>query len=392
VALTRRIMLKGAAAAMAPLLPAASQTARTGRATPAMYAYVGSYTTAQRRGRGDGIHVYRMDPDTGGWNHIQHVGNLVNPSFLILSRDQRFLYSVHGDERYATSFAVDNDTGFLTLLNRAETGGTNGVHQAIDATGRFMVVANYATGTVAVLPVRKDGALSDQIQLAELEGEPGPHRTEQTSSHPHHIAFDPSGRFVAVPDKGLDRVFVFRFDQEKGKLSPTEQASVVARPGSGPRHIAFHPKLPVAWVINELSSSVTTYHWDAEHGALRPVQILPSLPSDFTGANTGAEILVSAGGRFVYTSNRGHDSVAMFAADAKTGLLTSIGWVSTQGRGPRYIGLDPSQRFLYAANEQGDTVVTFRVDSETGRLTATGQVVRNASPVTIAFLWNKPVR
>jgi 6-phosphogluconolactonase (cycloisomerase 2 family) len=374
---TRRTFLRGAAALAGPLPQ---------RTPPAVfYAYVGCFTTEQRRARGDGIHVYRMDPATGAWSHLQHVGNLVNPSFLILSRDQRFLYSAHGDEKYATSFAVDNDTGRLTLLNRADTGGGNGAHHALDPSGRFLVVANYASGTVAVLPVRKDGSLADQIQLADLQGEPGPHRVEQTSSHPHHVVFDPSGRFVAVPDKGLDRVFVFRFDQATGRLSPTEQGSVRTRSGYAPRHAAFHPTLPVAWVINELGSTTTTYRFDPRQGALRPVQILPSTPPDYTGGNTGSEILVSADGRFVYCSNRGHDSIAVYATDPKTGLLTSTGWTPTQGRGPRFISLDPSQRFLYAANEQGDTVVTFRVDGASGRLTPTGQVVQTASPATIAF-------
>src|SRR5262249_693418 len=159
--------------------------------------------------------------------------------------------------------------------------------------------------------------------------EPGPHRVEQTSSHPHDIVFDPSGTFIAVPDKGLDRVHVLRFDSAKGKLSPTDQGSVVARSGSGPRHIAFHPKLPFAWVINQLNSTVTTYHFHKSNGALKPIQILPSLPPDFTGNSTGAEILVTASGRFVYCSNRGHDSVAGFAVDPQTGLLKTLGWTPT---------------------------------------------------------------
>ena len=381
---TRRNWLRGTARLAGPLL-SAPLWAQQGRATKAYYAYVGCFTTELRRARGDGIHVYRMDRETGAWTHLQHLGNLVNPSFLILSRDQRFLYAAHGDERYATSFTVDKSTGHLTRLNQADTGGGNGAHLALDPSGRFLVVANYASGTVAVLPVRPDGTLADQVQLAELRGQPGPHRVEQTSSHPHDVVFDPSGRFVAVPDKGLDRVFVFRFDAASGRLAPTEQGSVVARSGSAPRHMAFHPTLPAAWVVNEIGSSVTTYHWDPKTGVLRPALILPSLPPEFTGNNTGAEIIASANGRFVYCSNRGHDSIAIYAADPKTGLLRSIGWTPTQGKGPRFICLDPSQRFLYAAHEQGDTVVTFRVDLATGRLTPTGQVVRTASPVTIAF-------
>ena len=380
MAILRRTFLKGTAALA--LLRAGPGRAQKKTST---YAYVGCYTTAEREAHGDGIHVYRMDPETGAWSHVQHLGDLFNPSFLIVSRDQRFLYSVHGDGTYASSFAIDRNTGFLTPLNRAATGGSNGVHQAIDPSGRFMVVANYASGSVAVLPVQTDGRLQDQIQLVELKGQPGPNRTQQASSHPHNVVFDPTGRFVLVPDKGLDRVFIFRFDSASGKLSATEQGSVAARSGYAPRHMAFHPMLPNAWVLDEIGSAITTYHWDGERGALRPLQILPSTPADFTGENTTAEIAVSPAGRFVYCSNRGHDSVAIFAADAKSGLLSSVGWESTRGKRPRFIALDPSSRFLYAANEQSDTVVCFRVNPATGRLTPTGQMVSNASPVTIAF-------
>jgi 6-phosphogluconolactonase (cycloisomerase 2 family) len=377
---TRRALLMGGAA-----LGMARLAAQPSGAAGMICAYVGCYTTARRYARGDGIHVYRVDPGTGAWTHVQHVGELVNPSFLVVRRDQRYLYAVHGDETYATSFSVDRKTGLLTLLNRVETGGRNGVHQAIDPSDKFMVVANYGTGNVSVLPVRPDGTLGEQVQVVALPGLPGPNRIEQASSHPHQIVFDPSGKYVVVPDKGLDRIFIFSFDPATGRLTPTEQGSAVARSGSGPRHAAFHPWLPVLFVLNEIGSSIATYYLDAEHGSLRPVQILPTLPSDYTGENTAAEIAVSAGGRFVYCSNRGHDSIAIFAADPGTGLLTSIGWVPSRGRVPRFIGFDPSHRFLYAANEQADTVVSWLADSSTGRLTPTEQVVRNASPCTIAF-------
>ena len=377
---TRRALLRGAAA-----LGVARLGAQPNPAPGALYAYAGCYTTARRYARGDGIHVYRVEPATGAWTHVQHVGNLVNPSFLVLRRDQRYLYAVHGDESYATSFSVDRNTGFLTLLDRVETGGRNGVHQAIDPSDKFMVVANYGTGSVSVLPVRPDGTLGEQVQLVPLPGLPGPNRIEQASSHPHQIVFDPSGKFVVVPDKGLDRIFIFSFDPATGRLTPTEQGSAVARSGSGPRHAAFHPTLPVLFVLNEIGSSIVTYYLEAEHGSLRPVEILPTVPSDFTGDNTAAEIAVSAGGQFVYCSNRSHDSIGMFAADPGTGLLTSIGWVPSRGRVPRFIGFDPSHRFLYAANEQADTVVSWLADPSTGRLTPTEQVVRNASPCTIAF-------
>jgi 6-phosphogluconolactonase len=364
--------------------PVLSQTKDKAKGN-AMYAYVGSFTTEKRKARGDGIHVYRADASTGAWTHVQHIGDLENPSFLTLSPDQRFLYSVHGDGEHATAFALDRTTGVAKLLGRAATGGKNGVRQAVDPSGKFLVVANYATGNVAVLAIAGDGSLKDQHQLVALPGEPGPHKREQPSSEPHDIAFDPSGRFVLVPDKGLDRVFVFRFDAGKGELTPTEAGSVQSRPGAGPRHLAFHPKQPVVWVLNELDSTVATYRWDGQKGALSPVQVITTLPTDFTGYSTTSEIAVSSDGKFVYCSNRGHDSVAIFRADPASGLLSPVGWQPTQGSTPRFIGLAPGGRFLYAANERGHTIVTFRVDGGSGKLAPTGAVVETGSPVTIVF-------
>jgi 6-phosphogluconolactonase len=347
---------------------------------------VGCYTTEQRRARGDGIHTYKVDVKAGSWTHVQRLTDLVNPSFLILSRDGRFLYSAHGDDRYVSAYAIHRSTGELTPSGRADTGGMNGVHLAQSPDGRFIVVANYGSGSVAVLPVRPDGRLVPQIQVVELEGRPGPHRVEQTGSHPHQVVFDPSGQFVLVPDKGLDSIFIFHFDPSTGRLSAAAQGSVSVRSGSGPRHLAFHPKLPAVWVLNELSSTATTFSWDADHGALKAIQTVPSLPADFTGENTAAEIVVSAGGQFVCCSNRGHDSIATFQADTRTGTLTPVAWMSSGGKSPRFIAFDPSRRFLHAANEQDDSIATFRVDGSSGRLSPAGPPVSNASPVTIAFL------
>jgi 6-phosphogluconolactonase (cycloisomerase 2 family) len=324
-----------------------------------------------------------MNTDTGAWTHVQQVGDLVNPSFLVLSKDQRMLYSVHGDENHATAFAVDAENGTLKLLNRADTGGKNGVHLVLDPSGKFLIVANYASGTVAVLPVAEDGSLKNQTQLVELKGTPGPHRVRQVSSHPHDIVFDPSGRFVVVPDLGLDRIFVFRFDPSRGML--TEASTINGRPTSGPRHVVFHPTRPIMWIINELDSTMTTCQWDGERGALNPVQVISTLHTNFTGNSTAAEIAVAPSGNFLYASNRGEDDIAIYAVDQNTGSLSPVEWVPTQGKGPRFIGLTPSGRLLYAANELGDNIVIYRIDTASGKLTPTGQVVQNATPVTIAF-------
>jgi 6-phosphogluconolactonase len=347
------------------------------------FAYVGTYTTQARGARGTGIHVYRVDPVTGGFAPIQHLGGLVNPSFLVTNADQSRLYAVHGDEDYATAFTLDRETGEATLLNTAATGGRNGVRQDIDRSGRFMVVANYSSGTVAVMAIHPDGSLADQHDLVTLTGELGPHRREQQAAHPHDIRFDRSGRFVLVPDKGLDKIFVFRFDAEAGRL--TQVAAVVARSGSAPRHAGLHPTLPIVWVLNELDSTVVTYRWNDQNGMMTPLQLLSTLPENFTGDSQTAEIAVSADGRIVYCSNRGHASTAIFASDPETGLLRAIGCASTLGDWPRFIALHPSGRFLYATNERGDTITIFHVDAASGLLTPTGEVVDVASPCTIAF-------
>ena len=311
--------------------------------------------------------------------------DLADPSYLIVDRQGRFLYSAHGDGTEATACRIDQQTGRLTIVNRQPTGGRNGVHLAIDVTNRFLAVANYATGSLAVLPINPDGSLAAVSDLATLAGTPGPHRTQQESSHPHHCPFDPSGRFIVVPDKGLDQVFVYRLDTAHGRLVPAGLPFVRARAGAAPRHVAFHPRQPYAYVINELDSTITTYHFDPDKGVLEPLQIRPTTPPTYTGNNSGAEIAVASSGRFVYGSNRGHDSIAIFAIDQASGTLTPVGWESTQGRTPRFFGLDPSGTHLYAANQGSDTVVIFRVDQTTGALTATNQIVRVATPTTIAW-------
>ncbi len=391
----RRAVLKAGAAlaAAGPALlrgEAEAQTQANG-AKP-LFAYVGCFTTPDRRGHGGGINVYRVDPASGAWTHEQLLED-VNPSFLTLDRAQRYLYSVHAGLDYASAYAIDKQTGHVTALNRQSIGGKNGVRLSIDPSGRWIVTANYSAGSVAVVPIEKDGSLGPRSDLVDLPGEPGPDRKEQTSSHPHDAVFDPSGRFIAVPDKGLDRVFVFRLDATSGKLTPNDPPSVATRAGDGPRHIAFHPQMPLAYVINELSSSVTTYRVDAQRGSLQPIQVLPSTPADYTGRNTGGEIAVAPSGRVVYASNRGHDSVAVFAVDPGAGTLKSVGWAPTQAKSPRFFGLDPSAKILYAANadegfstaQNTDTIVPFKINEADGTLTPAGEVIKTNSPCTIVF-------
>ena len=347
-------------------------------------AYVGCRTSRERNARGDGLNVYDVDAATGRWQHLQLVPGLVNPSFLALGRDKRFLYTVHGDSSELSSFAVDAASGRLAPLNQQTTRGKNPVHLALDPTGRFMVVSNHVTSSLAVLPVGEDGALGAVCDLIELKGQIGPHRVEQPFSKPHQNVFSPDGRFVIVPDKGLDRVFTFTLDAA-GKLAPAQQPSVQARETSGPRHVAFRPDGRFAYVVNELDSTVTSYSYDAATGALIPVQVIPTLPQSFTGDSRASEIEASADGRFIYASNRGYDSVAVFAADPATGWLTAVDIVQTRGKTPRFFALAPDGRFMFVANEDSDTIATFAVNQATGRIEATGGVVSTGSPVCIVF-------
>jgi 6-phosphogluconolactonase len=348
-----------------------------------MFAYVGSFTTPDRGGRGRGIEVYRVDPADGGLAHLQTLDGLENPSFLVASRDRRFLYAVHGGRDWASAYALDPASGLATPLGRASTGGSNGVRQDFSGDGRFMVVANYVSGNVSVLGIGADGRLADHHDVLWLGGPLGPHRTEQARPQPHDVAFDPAGRFVAIPDKGLDAIFVLSFDAGKGRLGLHRRVS--ARAGAGPRHIAFHPTLPFAYACNELDSTVTAFAWNAADGELTPLQVLSSLPEDWFAPNTTSELAFGAGGRALYCSNRGHDSIATFAIDPASGRLCTAGWTGTGGAEPRFIGTDPTGRFLYAANQNSDDIVVFAIDPQKGALVPTGARIATGSPVTIAF-------
>lgn len=347
------------------------------------YAYVGCRTTRERNARGEGISVFQVAAD-GALTLVQLVGNLVNPSYLALNRDGTRLYTVHGDCSEASAFAVDRATGRLTFLNTQSTEGRNPVHLALDADERFLVVTNHLGASLAVLPVEADGSLGPLAQLEKVDGPIGPHRVEQKQVKPHYNAFDRSGRFVLVPDKGCDVVWSFRFDG--GRLTPCMPAAAAAREGAGPRHMAFHPHRPWGYVVNELDSTVTACRFDGETGALAPFQLLPCLPDDFTGNSRAAAIAIDAAGHTLYASNRGHDSIAVLRIDTASGRLAFVEAVPTQGRTPRAFTLSPDGRLLYVLNEDSDSIVAFDVESATGRLAPSAlPVVSTGSPVCMVF-------
>jgi 6-phosphogluconolactonase (cycloisomerase 2 family) len=382
VQLNRRTFMKTVGGALI-----ASSVGRRGADAQArsMFAYVGCMTTVDGRAAdGEGISVFRIDPLSNRWTQVQRLADVANPNFLTLDRRGRCLYSADGAGReLATAFSIDPRTGELKMLNRQPTGRDGGLHVIVDPTQRFLLVP-HNPGTIAVLPIRPDGSLAPMSDAADWSGTLGPHRTEQTTPHPHHIQFDRRGRCLIVPDKGLDLVHVFTLDTAAGKLVANKPPSVAARSGSAPRHVALHPAGRHAYVVNELDSTVTTYRFDEDRGTLEPIQVIPTIPTTFTGNNTGAEITVTGSGRFVYASNRGHNSIAIFAVE-ESGILSHARWESTLGRTPRFVGFDPSETYLYAANQGSNTIVAFRVDQTSGALSPTGYVVEVGAPTCIVF-------
>jgi len=368
------------------------------QSSAAILAYVGTYTRTQGQAQGesDGIYVYRMDPDSGALTLAHTASGVVNPSFLALDPRQRHLYAVSevqetgGQAGGAVSaFAVDPATGALTYLNQQPSHGTDPCHLTVDRTGRFVLVANYSSGSAAIFPIQADGRLGPATDVVQHAGSSVNPRRQQ-GPHAHSINVDPANRFALVADLGLDKVLVYRLDLDRGKLIPNDEPSAPLRPGAGPRHLAFHPSARYAYVINELDSTLTTFAYDETRGTLREIQSVSTLPEGFAGTNYPADVHVSPSGRFVYGSNRGHDSIVAFAVDAETGRLTCVGHEPTQGQVPRNFALDPTGTYLLAANQRTDTVVTFRIDQRTGMPVPTGHVAAVPRPVCVKIVHSVP--
>lgn len=347
-----------------------------------MFAYVGCFTSEKRKAKGKGVAIYRID-DAGKWTYVDVCDVIPNPSYICLDRKQKFLYSAHGDSDEVCSYTRDPQSGKLKFLNKQKTEGDNSSTVEVDASNRWVLLS---TGPgVALFPIQADGSLGPYSDLVIPEGEPGPLRDEQEGPHPHQAAFDLTGKFVIVPDKGLDKVHVFRLDVERGKLVPCDPPFLDARYGAVPRHITFHPGRPYAYLVMENDSTVFAYHWDTGKGTLKPFQRVSTLPTDFVDDNMAAEIAILPSGRFLYVSNRGHESIAIYAVDSASGRIEPVGWESVQGRKPRFFCLSPDGSRLYAANEDSHTIVEFRVNPDTGKLSGTGQVIQTGSPTCIAF-------
>jgi 6-phosphogluconolactonase len=353
-----------------------------------MFVYVGAYTEPPL-GSADGIAVFRFDAGTGELHPVQTLPGVVNPSWLTLDEREQILFAVNEeDEGRVSAFARDAATGALHLLNDQRSHGAAPCYVSLDPSGRFILVANYSGGTVAVLPVTAGGRLEAASCVIHHQG--SSIRPEQEGPHPHMIRPSVDGRFVLVTDLGTDQVLVYRLDTNTGQLAPDEQGTAVVseHPGAGPRHFAFDPSGRTVYVINELDSTVTVYDYTPERGELHARQVVSTLPDGVDGpaiGNSCAHIAVSPNGRFVYGSNRGHDSIAIWKVEDANGELRPVGHESTRGKTPRGFSLDPTGSWLLVANQDSDTIVTFRRDAGSSRLTAAGPVTQTPSPVAILF-------
>jgi 6-phosphogluconolactonase len=346
--------------------------------------YIGTYT----RGRSQGIYLARTDAANGRITLDRLVAEVENPSFLALNRGRTHLYAVSEVDDFAgtaaggvLAYSIQADGG-LRELNRQPSQGATPCHLTVDATGRFVLVANYTGGNAAVLPIQSDGSLGPATDVVQHTGS-GPNAQRQEGPHAHSVTLDGANRFALVADLGIDRVVGYGFDVEQGALIPSDLAGIRARPGAGPRHFAFHPDGRRAYVINELDSTLTALAYDPATGSLESTGTVSTLPEGYAGDNSCADVHVHPSGRFVYGSNRGHDSIAVFAIN--DGALTSVQHQSTLGRVPRNFAIAPSGRFLIAANQDTDSLVTFSVDSATGQLAPVGAPVEVPVPVCVRF-------
>jgi len=360
--------------------------------------YVGTYTT----GNSKGIYAYRYNSESGELQPLGLAAATENPSFLASDKANEHLFAVNETTKYqgqssggVTAFSLDRKTGKLTQLNQVASRGADPCYVSLDRSGKYLLVANYTGGTVSVLPVLADGRLGEAVSVEKDRGTLGPNKERQDSPHAHWIEASARNRFVYVADLGLDQVLIYKFDGEKGQLSrdqsrssknkaATDFFSATLAPGTGPRHIAFSSDGKFMYVLGEMNATVTVFANDNE--TYHSIQQISSLPADFSGENTAAEIAMHPSGKFLYTSNRGADSIAEFSVDPASGKLTLLGDISTFGKTPRHFAIDPTGTRLLVANEDTGNIVEYSIDSATGKLTRVGKIVSVPSPVCLIFV------
>jgi len=371
-----------------PGFACAAPTVEKGESESQLWVYIGTYTKTREAG----INFCRLDLKSGELSKPEVFAKTANPSFLAIHPTRPLLYSIaevwefEGQKSgFANAYSVQPITGKLVLLNQQSTGGPGPCHVSVDHSGQTLLVANYGGGSVASLPIQSDGRLKPAATVDKHHGS-STNPARQTGPFAHCMNADLTNRFVFSADLGIDQVMIYRLNAAQGTLTANEPAFATLPPGSGPRHLAFHPSGRFVYVINELNSTVSVFRYDSLHGSLGAVQIISTLPGDFSGKSTAAEIQVHPSGRFLYGSNRGHDSIAIFAIDPKTGMLRCLGHQSARGKAPRHFALDPNGRYLLAANQDTGNVVVFRVDSESGMLQPTGNSVSISMPVCVVMM------
>jgi len=372
------------------VMPPLPLKANSPKATPSnsYLMYVGTYT----KGASKGIYVYRYDVESGKSTSLGLAAATVNPSFLAADPMHRFLYAVNEVGNYkgqtsgaVSSFSINHQGGKLTVLNEVASRGADPCYLALDKTGKFLLVANYTSGNLAVFPISKNGSLGESSAFVQHHGK-GANPERQEGPHAHWIETTSDNRFAIAADLGLDELLVYDFGAARGTLTANAPPFGKAEAGSGPRHLAIQPGSKFVYAVNELKSSVTTFSFNSSTGALQAVGTVSTLPQNFTGQNDAAEIQLHPNSKFLYASNRGDDSIAAFSVDQSTGHLKLIGHFPTQGKTPRNFVIDPTGSRLLVANEDSDNIVVFRIDSETGRLMPTGEVISVPSPVSILFV------
>jgi 6-phosphogluconolactonase len=347
--------------------------------------FVGTYTT---KTESKGIYAYEFDADTGKLTPKGVAAETPDPSWVAVHPGGKYLYAANEASKASTvsAFAVDVKSGKLTLLNQMPSLGEDPCYLSFDKTGKYVLVANYSSGTIAVFPILADGRLGEHTALVKDQGAMGPNKKHQEGPHAHWIETSPDNRFVLVADLGLDEVLVYKFDATSGTLTPNEPAFARLKAGSGPRHAVFYPNGKFVFAVSELSSTATSFAYDVKKGTLKETGTASTLPPGFSGRNDVAETAVHPNGKFLYVSNRGNDSIAILSIDAGNRTLAPAGGIPTGGKEPRHFAIDPSGKYLLAENQFSNNIVVFKIDAATGGLTPTGQVVEVPSPVDIAFL------
>ena len=347
--------------------------------------FVGTYTT---KTVSKGIYGYEFDADTGKLTPKGVAAETRDPSWVAVHPGGKFLYAANeaGKASTVSAFAVDAKSGKLTLLNQISSLGEDPCYLSFDKTGKYLLVANYSSGTIAVFPILADGRLGEHTAFAKDQGATGPNKERQEAPHAHWIETSPDNRFALVADLGLDEVLVYKFDATSGTLTPNEPPFARLKAGSGPRHAVFYPNGKFVFAVSELSSTATSFAYGAKKGTLKEIGTASTLPPGFSGRNDVAEAAVHPNGKFLYVSNRGNDSIAILSIDPGNRTLSPAGGIPTGGKEPRHFAIDPSGKYLLAENQFSNNIVVFKIDAATGGLTPTGQVVEVPSPVAIAFL------